>query len=222
MFCKYCGKEIEDGAKYCSGCGSPANGKTDSKNSPDINKPVKKKKRHPILGAIILVFGIFIIIGAFGSSDVPHKVDVPNSPATATTAEPTALPVFTVGDTLEQDGILVTLNDVSENKGSQFMTPTDGNVFVACEFTIENTSDTELSVSSLLSFECYFDDFISNISLGAMTADNSKNQLDGSVAPGKKIKGIVGYEAPADWTEMEIHYKSSIYSSNPFIFNYSK
>lgn len=222
MFCKYCGKEIEDGAMYCSSCGCPANDKPVFKKSPDINKPVKKKKRHLILGTILLIFSIFIIIGAFGSSnDKPQKVNGTPSPSEAI-IETTLPPVFTLGDTLEMGNIHVTLTDVSESNGSQFMKPADGNVFVVCEFIIENNTAAELAVSSMMSFECYFDDFAANLSLGAMTTDQSRTQLDGSVATGKKINGIVGYEAPADWTNMEIRFKPNAFGTKAFVFNYSK
>lgn len=220
MFCKHCGKEIDDNAKFCNHCGKALAGSVSAVKAQKA-EPKKKKKRHPILGTIVLIIGIFIIIGALGSSNEPQKVSSEKTPA-ATVAKETEPPVYTVGDTLEMGDVLVTLNGVTESTGSQFLTPADGNVFVICEFTIENNSNTEMAVSSLMSFECYFDDFAANISLGAMTGNHSKPQLDGTVAPGKKINGVVGYEAPSDWTEMEVHFKTSAYSAKSFIFNYSK
>lgn len=224
MYCKHCGKEISETAKFCDGCGKPVADEV-AQVAPAVveESKKKKKKKHPVLGAVVLVLSLFILIGAFGGSDEPKKVDS-NTPSAnvAEVTETTAPAVFTVGDTLEMGGILVTLNDVSESSGSQFLTPTEGNIFVVCVFTIENNSDSEMAVSSIMSFECYFDDYAANLSLGAMTADQSKHQLDGSIAPGKKISGVVGYEAPADWSDMEIHFKSNVYSSKPFVFNYSK
>ena len=224
MYCKHCGKEIPDDARFCAGCGKSI---SDSAAPVEIEtgkkKKKKDKKKHPIFGTIVLIFGIILIVGALAGNDEPQKVEFSAPAATqAVVAETTEAPVFTVGDTLEMGDILVTLVDVSESKGSQFFAPTDGNVFVTCGFIIENNSDSEMAVSSLMSFECYFDDYAANISLGAMAADQSKQQLDGTVAPGKKISGVVGYEAPADWTDMEVHFKSSLYTIKPFVFNYSK
>lgn len=217
MYCKHCGKEIPDDSLFCAGCG---------KSISDSAVPVEietGKKKHPILVTIVLIFGIIFTVGALAGNDEPQKIESSAPAATqAVLAETTEAPVFTVGDTLEMGDVLVTLVDVSESKGSQFLTPTDGNVFVTCEFIIENNSGSEMAVSSMMSFECYFDDYAANISLGAMVADQSKQQLDGSVAPGKKISGVVGYEAPADWADMEIHFKSSVYANKPFVFNYSK
>ena len=37
----------------------------------------------------------------------------------------------------------------------------------------------------------------------ALLEKGDKNQLDGTVAPGKKMNGVIGYEVPADWKELE-------------------
>ena len=228
MYCKHCGKEISETAKFCDGCGKPV--ADDVVNiAPEVEiakkskkKKEKKKKGHPILGTVILIFGIIMLVGAFsGGSDAPKKVEK-GTPSAASSVETSAPPVFTVGDTLEMADVLVTLNNVSESHGSQFLQPTDGNVFVVCEFTIENNTDSEIAVSSLMSFEAYFDDYAANLSLGAMTTDQNKQQLDGSVAPGKKINGVIGYEAPQDWSELEVRFSPNAFSSKAFIFNYGK
>ena len=219
MFCKHCGKEISDDAKFCANCGKTVN----EALSAETPKKKKKKKR-PILGTIVLIFGVICIIGAIGGNSEPKKVEpATSSVSAAVQTEANTVPAaFTVGDTLEMNNILVTLNDISESTGSQFMKPTDGNVFVICEFTIENQGSSDLAVSSLMSFKAYFDDYAANVSIGAMTIDQSKGQLDGTVAAGKKIRGVVGYEAPKDWSEMEVHFVPSITSSKSFVFNYSK
>lgn len=219
MYCKHCGKEISESAKFCDKCGKPLSDAAPLSEG-STGRKKKSKKRHPILGTIVLIIGIFIIIGALsGGSDEPQKIDTSSQPATTVSATEEAF--FTVGDTLEMNNIIVTLNDVSEHKGTQFSKPTDGNVFVTCEFTIENNTESDLAVSSIMSFECYFDDFAANISLGAMTSNQNKTQLDGTVAHGKKISGIVGYEAPENWSTMEVHFKPGL-SSKPFVFIYSK
>ena len=49
---------------------------------------------------------------------------------------------FGVGERVELNDVIVTLVSVTESKGSQYNTPTDGNVFVLCEFEIENNTRT--------------------------------------------------------------------------------
>ena len=218
MYCKNCGKEISDTARFCDNCGTSIKEKSVG-DLAEGGKKSKKKKRKPLLGIVLLVLGIFMFIGAIGGgSDEPTKVSDSN-PETIVQTDP---PVFTVGDRLEMDGVYVTLNGVYENNGNQFMSPAEGNVYVVCEFTIENETDSEIAVSTMMSFDAYFDDYAAEFSLGAITSDDSRQQLDGSIAPGKKIKGITGFEAPADWKTIDIEYKVNPLYSDYFAFSYSK
>lgn len=123
-----------------------------------------------------------------------------------------------VGEAAEMNDIIVSLKDVSESHGSTFNKPADGNVFVICEFEITNNSDKEINISSMLSFEAYCDDYACTFSLSALLEKQNKNQLDGTVAPRKKFNGIVGYEVPSDWKNMEIHFTPDFWSNKDFIF----
>ena len=117
--------------------------------------------------------------------------------------------------------VQVTLLKYSESKGSEFNKPSDGNVFLMAEFEIVNHSDSEMNVSSMLSFEAYADDYALNYSLGAIT-DNNDTQLDGTIAAGKKMKGYIGYEVPKDWSTVEIHFTDDVWSNNKFKFEIKK
>ena len=99
MYCKHCGKEISENAKFCDGCGNPLSDACTPSDG-NIGHKKKSKKRHPILGIILFIIGIFIFIGAFsGSSDEPKKIDTSSQPATTVSVTEEAF--FTVGDTLE-------------------------------------------------------------------------------------------------------------------------
>lgn len=75
----------------------------------------------------------------------------------------------------------------------------------------DRNSSKEINVSSLISFEAYCNDYSTSVSLSALSAFSDKNQLDGTVAPGKKMNGIVAYEVPADWSKLEIEYSPSFW-----------
>ena len=196
--CKACGAEIAKSAKTCPQCGS------------------KNKQKHPILGILLIIIGIAIIGAAFGGgSDEPKKVgEVEQS----TTKQEQVQTEFKVGEKVALNDVVVTLVNVTESKGSQFNKPTDGNVFVLCEFEIENNTSGDVSVSSLLSFEAYCDDYTTNFSLTALMEKGNKNQLDGTVAAGKKFNGVVGYEIPKDWKELEIKFTPDFWSSKDITF----
>ena len=77
---------------------------------------------------------------------------------------------YGVGDTAEVKDVKVTFVGITESEGITYLEPEDGNIYVLCEFEIENNSSKELSVSSMLSFDAYCDDYSCTISLGALSA----------------------------------------------------
>lgn len=124
------------------------------------------------------------------------------------------------GDQVVLDGVAVTLLSVTENSGQNYVSPDDGKVFVLCEFEIENNSSRDIASSTMLSFESYIDGYTTSLSLTAMMSSDEP-QLDGTIAAGKKMKGVVGYEAPQDWSEIEIRFSPSFWGSE-IIFEYEK
>ena len=207
--CKHCQSDIPKKAKVCPNC---------------------RKKQGGIFKWILIVIVALVIIGSVsGNEDKPTKVSNSNNESTAgaTTSESNTSETvveettFGVGDTAEYRGVKVTLNSITENTGSQFNKPTDGNVFLLVNFTIENNTDTDLVVSSMLSFDAYQDGYSTNMSLSALI-EKSGEQLDGTIAPGKKMQGTIGYEVPATYTEFEINYQADVWSSKKFTFVYKK
>lgn len=205
--CKTCGKEIAKNAKVCPYCGA------------------KNKGKHPILIIILLLLALFIIIDS-SSSEEPSKVDNPSPTQVSNSVSDAATEIqeteedarVFVGETAELNDVLVTFVGATINNGSTYNIPTDGNVFVLCEFEVVNNSDHEISISSMLSFEAYCDDYTCTYSLAALMEKGNKNQLDGTVAPGKKFNGVIGYEVPSDWKELEIHFTPDTWSFRDIIF----
>ena len=202
--CKTCGAEIAENAKSCPSCGA--------KNK----KPIFKKWWFWTIIVVILL----IAIGS-GGSDEPQKIGDVGSPSPSPTQTVSAQKEFGIGEIVDLSDIVVTLVDVSENTGSQFLSPTDGNTFVVCEFEIANNSSKDITVSSLLCFDAYVDDYATSLSLSA-TISVDKPQLDGTIAAGKKMRGVVGYEVPSDWSEVEIRFTPDFWSGKDITFIASK
>lgn len=231
MYCKNCGKQIEDDAKFCPSCGASMNGPA---TQPTVEKaPVSapqanstrakepKKKGIGCLGTIGIVLALsllIIFIGAMGE-DEPEKVGDNDPSSNSTIASETGPAPFTVGDRVELNDIAVTLVSVTESTGSQFLTPSDGKIFVICEFEIENNSDSDIAVSSLLSFEAYFDDYSTSLSISAMTSSETP-QLDGTIAAGKKMRGVIGYEVDLGWNTLDIRFTPNFWAGKDIIFVY--
>lgn len=167
----------------------------------------------------LVLIGV-LMLGLCACSSEPSLVGTAptgNNVSIETTAA-SADNTFKLGDQVELDGVVVSFIDLIESTGVQFAAPAEGKVFVLCEFEITNNSSEELAVSSMLNFEAYCDDYSCEYSLSALMAKEDKDQLDGSVAAGKKMKGVIGYEIPSDWKELEIQYTPNILSDNKIVF----
>lgn len=214
--CKHCQSEIPKKAKIC---------------------PVCRKKQGmgclPIVIVVVVLFVLLAAIGGGGENDEPSLAEnssTESSAANETSSAPEseaaetseAKTVFGIGETAEMNDIQVTMLNYVESNGSEYNSPADGNVFVLVEFEIANNSDSDLAVSSMMSFEAYADDYALNYSLSAIMEAESGSQLDGTIAPGKKMKGEIGYEVPADWSNMEIHFTDSLWSDSDFVFEINK
>ena len=208
LTCKACGQQIAKSAKICPHCGA------------------KVKKKLPVL---VVVLAVIVLIAAIASAgnDEPQKVgdvSTPTTGANSTQNTQSKDPVkeektrFAVGEIAELKGVKVALLGVTESEGSQFNTPSEGKIFVLCEFEITNDTVADVTVSSLLSFEGYCDDYACAYSFGALLEKGEKNQLDGTIAAGKKMKGVIGYEVPTNWKEMEIQFTPDFWSGKEIVF----
>lgn len=87
MYCKFCGKQIDDDAKFCSGCGA-ATTTEPVRSVPAVEIPEKKKKRRPP-GCLIWFFVIVLVFGScsalFSDGDPEESADAPVSEIQAET-----------------------------------------------------------------------------------------------------------------------------------------
>lgn len=211
--CKHCKTLIPKDAKVCPNCRKKQGG---------VGKWI-------IIGVIVVI----LLAALFGGGDDKLK-KVENSKVESTqqdekkSEEPKTdvnteevKDIFEVGETAELNDVQVTLLSYKESKGSEYNKPSDGNVFLMAEFEIVNNSDSEMNVSSVMSFEAYADDYSLIYSFGALM-DNEDRQMDGTIAAGKKMKGYIGYEVPKDWSTVEIHFTDDVWSNNKFKFEIKK
>lgn len=201
--CKTCGAEIAKSAKACPHCGA-------------------KNKKHTALGIILIIIAVLVVAAAVGGgNEKPQKVVEGDKIGEIVDSSAQEDNIFSIGDKVSLGDVSVTLVNVSENEGGNYMKPSDGKVFIVCEFTIENNSSKDIAVSSMLSFDAYVDEYATNLSLSAMLSTN-QTQLDGTIAAGKKMNGVVGYEADRDWSGFEIRFTPDFWAGSEIIFTSSK
>lgn len=194
-----------------------------------MSKEGKEKKKGSCLKTILIIIAVIIVLGVigsiFGEEEKPEKVGEVNTDAQTEAApaeDEEEQTIFKQGEVAEMNDVQITLMGYEESAGSEFNTPAEGNVFVLANFEIANNSDSELAISSMMSFEAYADDYALNYSINALLEKSDSTQLDGTIAPGKKMNGWIGYEVPSDWSNMEIHFTDNVWSNNKFVFEITK
>ncbi len=172
---------------------------------------IKVKKKRPIWFWVLIVAVVIGVIGAIaGSGDDKDKAKTDTTKAaveaTEKEAEQTEAPVekdgYSVGETAEEKGVKITFLKCEESEGKEFFEPDEGKIFVIAEFEVENNSDDDISISSIISVKAFVDDYAVDTDLSASVV--AGDSLNGKVAPGKKLKGTLGYQLDKDWKKLEI------------------
>lgn len=169
------------------------------------------KKWLALVLALVLCFCMTACL-----DDMPTKEDAsPNGGEEAGEEQ-----VFGLNETAVFKTLKFTATEIKESKGEDYFKPEAGKVFVGVNFTIENVSDEEQAVSTLLLFEGYADDVKCDYSLSAACVFD-EGTLDGELAPGKKLVGWYALEVPENWNTIELNVQSDWLSdsSAKFVFN---
>ena len=129
--------------------------------------------------------------------------------------------IFGLNESAVFKDLKFTCLQISESQGDSFFVPEADKVFVGFEFEIENISNAEQTVSTLLLFDCCADDTKCDYSLSAACVFD-EGSLDGNIAPGKKMVGWYAVEVPKDWKQIDLHIKSNWLSSGTARFEFKK
>lgn len=168
-----------------------------------------------LLALILCVVLCVVFVGCTSDGSLTKETGATNS-ATEKKEE-----TFGLNDAAVFETLKFTAVEFKETKGASFFVPEDGNTFVGVKFEIQNVSDEEQAVSSLLLFEGYADDVKCEYSFNAACAF-SDGTLDGTIAPGKKLVGWYALEVSKNWQTIELNIKSNWLSSSSAKFVFTK
>lgn len=185
-------------------------------------------------------FGVIVVvvIGGIGSavagtknrSNSPNSDNSVNSSSIvsdfsvvdSTKSDTEQATIYGLGETAKAKSFSLTANSVNVVKSdNQFVQPDEGNEYVEVEFVLENTSDSDIVVSSVLNCNAYVDGFAVSEDLSAGVAAGS-DSFNGTVASGKKLKGCLFYELSTDWNELEIDISIGLSKEDEVKFVFTK
>ncbi len=242
MFCNKCGAQNDDSATSCQKCGqplpaTPAQPKPSAPQPPPAQAPQPspvyvvqappppKKKRGcliaSLVGVAVLVVIIIVIVSTCTAAvdSVLSATATPPSlvgrasgePAPDTSGAPSAQ-TFSTGDVIQASDFKLTIESFKKVKGTEYNKPDDGKEWVQIVLLVENTSDAEVTVSSMMMFDAYVDDMAMSENYSAQMVDESIKSMDGTLAAGKKLRGQLAYEVPKGWKEIQIDLDAAIFS----------
>ena len=197
------------------------------------NEGGKKKKLGCLIGIIVVIVLMIAAVGG-GDEDGPKKVgtvdstkesdegsndasgESQNAGAAESATEATTQEVsneFVVGDIVATDEFKISYISAEEYvEDNEFLQPKEGHVYYRMEFEFENVSNSDQTVSSMLNWNCYADGYaVDQTWIG-------DDGLDATLSAGKKVKGALYYEIPAEAAEITLEYDVNFYSSDKIIF----
>ena len=202
----------------CNQCGTDFNGES----CPTCATVPKKEKKSIFKKWWFWAIAVVVIaVVASSGDDTPTKETGKSGTSTETTESTATDTSFGVGETAVFKDIKITAVEMQESKGANYFEPEAGNVFIGVNFEIENISDKEQNISSLLLFDGYADGVKCDYSISANCAFN-EGTLDGELSPGKKMIGYYAVEIPEDWEKLEFEVKSDWLSSSKATFVFEK
>lgn len=175
------------------------------------NTYVQKKPFYKKPWFWIVVIFLVLIAVASSSSDVhsPKKVNESSKQAKAKTA-PENQKMFKIGDTVDLDGIQMTVNSVEYPAGNEYNQAEDGKSWVVVNLSIKNTSGKVVNYNPF--------DFKLDADGNATTFDginiDVKNKLNsGELKDGASVSGnLVGEADPAK--KLTLEYRGSLFSDD--------
>lgn len=121
--------------------------------------------------------------------------------------------IFNVGDVIEIDTFVLTINEVTFPSGDDSNKPSEGNKFLVVDLTIENRDTSTAAISTLLQTSVK-DSAGRNydLDISAQMASGGTSP-DGELAPGERVRGQVGFQVPVDATELVFVFDADVFGA---------
>ena len=217
-YCSNCGKKLDEKADICLNCGVLVDKEVNRNISSNIN--AGKKKGLPawaiaiiIVGCVIFIplliitlFSIFVFnnIKEEGGEYLERTKDYLNDYLEDHGINSDG----TIGDTLEIDGIKITLNSAIKYESIGSNIPKEGNEYLVFFFNVENFSSGDKLITYL--------NFNGLVDSGIIIPKIFFNEIEGisnlnkELEYGETTTGYVAFEIDKDWENIDLSYRNLV------------
>ena len=163
------------------------------------------KKFLALLVVLLLSVSLLSACGTTSSNDDISATSAPQKSS------------YGIGETAVCEKYNLTVESLNYlSSDNPFIQPDPDKKFIEVVLLIENTSDSELNVSSLLNFDAYLDDMAIDMDIMGQSASEN-GTMDGTVASGKKLRGSLCYQVPENWSKLEVNVNLDLFSKEEVV-----
>ena len=209
IVCKKCGTVYSSAQTVCPKCMT--------------RRPRTNEKIIAGVAIFFIAVGLLCILGSILGDDETtpsqnvstdsSQVDSTDNNASRISAERNGTQYYNIGDTLDANGLKITLNEISDwNSDNMFIQPKDGYKYIRAYFIMKNTNKTDRLLGSY-DFSCYADDAKMESSY---YGDDTLSF--GNISSGKNIQGYVYFEVPKNAQKIEIEYETNWWTDGKAYF----
>lgn len=212
MFCKKCGTEYSDDAKFCPNCASPNSDAAPAQAPVTPMQPPKKKKKRWIfaLVAVVILIVVIALVNSGGDDNEPQKVNGSGNAAQSEQVDTSK--VFGINEAVKYNGLELSVTKVARSSGKEFDKPKDGMEFIIVTVKYKNVGDEKISYNP---FDFKMLNSKGQITDQTFTTVNTETALSsGELAPGGEISGTIAFEQPKGDTGLKLQYTGNWFSSD--------
>lgn len=151
---------------------------------------------------------------ATSPTNSPDKVIETKEPQTTANSEEKTVKIFNIGDAVQIDDIIYTVNSIREVPENKFLSPEKGNVWYAVDITVENKGRETFNSSSLLMFTLIDGE---SYSYDIAIVPDLKGSVDGEIASEGKLRGEIAFEIPEDAKDLELEIDPILFGDGKVI-----
>jgi len=174
------------------------------------NTYVQKKPFYKKVWFWLLIVVVILIAVSSANSSTPKKVGGSSETASTSKKAESQQTEFKVGETIELDGVKMTVNSVDYPENTEFNEAEDGKSWVVANVTIKNASKDSVSYNP---FDFKLDADGNSTDFSAINTDVKQTLSSGDLKEGASVTGNLVGEADKSKT-LKLEYRGNMFNDD--------